>query len=79
METSTKIYNRHFVYEACLLASAEGHDCMAFGNACDRTNRGEYKSEFYQTIARQYAEQVNALTHEECWNRYVNSPYFSIL
>jgi hypothetical protein len=77
MASIQTIYDRHFVYNACLLASAEGYNCGAFGNACDRSNRGEYKTDFYQSIAQQYDHLVSTLTHEECWRKYVTSPHYN--
>jgi len=67
-------FNRHQVYAACLLATAAGVKCNAFGNACDRSNKGEYKSSFYQEIAA--AHYNPALTEKECWEVYVASEYY---
>lgn len=64
------MYNRHEVYNACLLASIDGIDCLAFGNACDRSNRGEFQRKFYQDIAEKYSDTAKALGADECWKRY---------
>ena len=70
----TQAFNRHQVYAVCLLATAAGVKCNAFGNACDKTNKGEYKSPFYQEIAAEYYNP--ALTEKECWEVYVSSEYY---
>ena len=72
----TATFDRHYVYNACLLAVSRGVNCGSFGNACDRTNNGAYKSKFYQGIAAQFGKEADSLGEKECWKLYANSEYY---
>ena len=45
------MFDRYYVHKACLIVSSQGIGCGASSNACDRTNKGEYKQDFCQDIA----------------------------
>lgn len=64
------IYNRLYVYRACLLAETRGVDCGAFGNACGASNKGEYENTFFQGIASQYGEEADQSSEEELYGQY---------
>lgn len=64
------MYTRQQVYLACLLASTKGIDCMAFGNATGRSNRGQYKSTYYQGLAALFAAEAEAIGFETLWRQY---------
>lgn len=68
--------DRHEVYDSCLLASVENSPLvkgLAFGNACDRSNREEYKLPRYQEIAALYGQRAIELGHDECRELYDRS------
>ena len=68
------MFNRHQVYDSCLLAASRGVNVgILFGNHCGASNKGEFKSEFYQGIAAQYWPEADALGHDECWRLYNES------
>lgn len=77
METNQEqiIFNRHTVYKCCLYAETQGINCGAFGNACDRSNRGEYKNPFYQEIAKRFQEEVDNYSEDELFEKYNTHKY----
>lgn len=50
------MFDRYYVHKACLIVSSQGIGCGVSSNACDRTNKGEYKQDFCQDIARGFPE-----------------------
>ena len=76
-DTNVQEFDRHYVYNACLLASSRGKKCWTFGNACSgKHGNGEWKDSFYQKIAAEYGEEADTLGEKECWNLYTSSKYY---
>jgi hypothetical protein len=73
MTQDENLFTRQQVYAACLLAEAEGVDCGAFRNPCDRIDRGQYRLDFYQEIARKY---FRAIPQASVWEIYTASPRY---
>jgi len=52
------MYDRHKVYEAFRAIAPRCAEMKkplyGYGNACDKTNRGEYKFPYYQRVAELY-------------------------
>lgn len=52
------MYDRHQVYKAfsdiAPKCAEAGKPLYGYGNACDRTNRGEYKLPYYQKVTELY-------------------------
>lgn len=67
------MFTKDQVYIACAIAASQGYDTMAFGNAMDKYNRGEWKRPFYQAVARRfYNPAVDLKTARQMW---IDSPY----
>ncbi len=52
------MYDRHQVYQAFRTIAPKcaeaGKPIYGYGNACDKTNRGQYKSQYYQRVTELY-------------------------
>lgn len=64
------MFDRHQVYNACAIAASQGYDCGNFGQACGRSNKGEYKRPIYQAIAQKFYPAI-----ENPGQLWVDSPY----
>jgi len=72
---ATELINRHQVYEAFSkiddILVLEGLKLLGYGNACDRTNNGQYKFAHYQSIAKLYHDG-NIEEAVECARKYAH-------